>query len=556
MLPLGEDVSHTARHLSLVSWMRAHLRATDGPGTGEPIRLEPWQRGLLRAIDRDGRPIVCVRAAAQVGKTLLAVGVGLRAAVDQRGVLLASATDTSIRDLARRLDATLDRAPALQARFPSPRSGPGARASWKQRHALGGGWLALAAAGSASQLASRTAAVAVADEIARWPARVRSGEGHPLALLRARLADWHDDARLIAISSPVMRTDAICTLYADGDRRRLAYRCPSCRDRIRFDWEMVAGREKGETPVIACPSCGELHGEAARRRMLASARWVPTRDDPTDEDVISFALSRLDSARATLNQVCKEWRRARRAVARGERDALRAFRNLVLGLPGNSGAADVDRLYELRGRGEPVAVEQVTAGVDVQTDRLVYVVLGFGPGNARIAVLDYGSVLGDPTEADAWAALGSTLAQPSVAAGMPVSVVSVDAGFSTTAVRTQCGRRRWWIPVVGRAGEGKPIARPMGAAGIATMGKDDTCAWWSGRVASGAVRLPEAITRADIGELCASEALQSEGGRLVWRPVEGRPNHLWDAAGLAVHARHFRPLAARRRGALRLRAVS
>lgn len=35
-----------------------------------------------------------------------------------------------------------------------------------------------------------------------------------------------------------------------------------------------------------------------------------------------------------------------------------------------------------------------------------------------------------------------------------MSVVSVDAGHLTTSVRQQCARRRWWLPVVGRAGRG------------------------------------------------------------------------------------------------------
>ena len=72
--------------------MRANLRATDGPQAGRRLRLEPWQSSLLRAIDRERKPIVAIRAASQIGKTLLALGIGLRAAVDGRGVLLASAT--------------------------------------------------------------------------------------------------------------------------------------------------------------------------------------------------------------------------------------------------------------------------------------------------------------------------------------------------------------------------------------------------------------------------------------------------------------------------------
>ena len=79
--------------------------------------------------------------------------------------------------------------------------------------------------------------------------------------------------------------------------------------------------------------------------MLAKAEWVAQREDPTDEDSISFTLSRLDSARASLAQVVREWRRSRLAVERGDPNALRAFRNLVLGLPGTSGTADIDKLY-------------------------------------------------------------------------------------------------------------------------------------------------------------------------------------------------------------------
>ena len=533
------------RRQSLTAWISAHLHAVDGPDAGRPLRLEPWQRGLLTAIDTEHKPIVAVRAGSQLGKTVLALGVGLRAGVDGRGVLLASATDVAIRDMARRLDATLDAAPALKARFPSPRSGPGARASWRDRRLDSGGWIGMAAAGSPSQLASRTAAVAVADEVSRWPRRVRSREGHPLTLLRARLADWGDDGRLLAISSPVLQNDAISLLYRDGDRRRLEYACSDCRGRFAFAWERVTGRERGQVPGIACAECGAIHNETARRRMLRTARWVAQRAEPTDEDVISFTLGRLDSARASLAQIVKEWRRARLAVERGDVDALKAFRNLVLGLPGESGGADVDRLYELRGQGQDVDVEQVTAGVDVQADRLVWAVLGFSLGNEQIAVLDFGVTLGDPSERDVWDALASTLSRPF--GGLPVSCTSIDAGFQTSEVRRQCRMRRWWLPTVGRSGEGKPIAKRPGPSGICTLGKDDASGWWAARVAADRVRFPVGITRQQLAELAAAEALTAEGGSLRWRPIEGRSNHLWDAAILAGHSRNFRPLTSSRR---------
>ncbi len=58
--------------------------------------------------------------------------------------------------------------------------------------------------------------------------------------------------------------------------------------------------------------CGAVHDERTRRRMLRGDRWV-AQLEALDEDVISFGLGRLDSARASLAQICREWRRAKRA---------------------------------------------------------------------------------------------------------------------------------------------------------------------------------------------------------------------------------------------------
>ena len=523
---------------------------TSFPDRWPERRLEAQARTLASRVPDGGRVRGEAYRLASGGvpnrKNSARFGVGLRSAVDGRGVLLASATETSIRDMSRRVEAVIEKSPYLASQFPSPRSGPGSRASWRDRRLAGGGWIGLAASGSASQLASRTAAVAIADEVSRWPRSVRSGEGHPLTLLRARLSDWQDDARLLAISSPVLENDAIGLLFRDGDRRALMYTCLECCDLTPFLWEQVTGRERGETPEIVCAACGVPHGERARLSMLKKAQWVAQRENPTDEDSISFGLSRLDSARASLGQVVKEWRRSRLAGERGDPNALRAFRNLVLGLPGTSGTADIDKLFELREDQFQLAqLEQVTAGVDVQGDRVVYVVLGFNSDNYDSWVLSFGVVLGDPREDAVWETLAAKLSQPF--GGLPPSVVSVDCGYLTSSVQAQCAKRRWWVPCVGRSGAGKPIAKRIGTTGICTIGKDDTSAWWSGRIESGNVHLPRHITRNEITEMCASEVLTAEGGGLRWRKIEGVPNHLWDAAIGAVHARHYRTLSARRR---------
>ena len=97
-------------------------------------------------------------------------------------------------------------------------------------------------------------------------------------------------------------------------------------------------------------------------------------------------------------------------------------------------------------------------------------------------------------------------------AGLPVSVVSADAGFLPTNVKAECAKRRWWVPAVGRSGAGIKIARKIGASGSSTAGKDDLSSWWSGRVAAGRVHRPADISRRHVAELCAAEALTAEGG--------------------------------------------
>ena len=267
----------------------------------------------------------------------------------------------------------------------------------------------------------------------------------------------------LAISSPVHPLDNISLMHDDGDQRVVRYRCPACGERFPFLWEHVTGRGRGETPLLACSSCGVEHDEVSRRRMLRSAKWFPTAE-AVDEDTISFSLSRLDSRRSSLEEVCRSYRRAVRREQRGDPAGIKAFTNLVLGRPREEGA-DVDAIMRnLEATFDLAPVVQLCCGIDVMADRLVYVVAGFDGGNREVWIVD-----GPPNSETTWAALDSRISQPH--GGHRVSIVSADAGWSTADVLKACSRRRLWLPVVGRQGRGAPIARRLGPTGIATVGK-------------------------------------------------------------------------------------
>ena len=187
-------------------------------------------------------------------------------------------------------------------------------------------------------------------------------------------------------------------------------------------------------------------------------------------------------------------------------------------------------------------LEQVCAGIDVQDDRLVVVVVGFSQGNRDAWLLHHADIVGDPRDSGVWDAAAAELAQPF--GGLPVSCVGVDAGFLTSIVRDQCRRRRWWVPTVGRATEGAPVARGVSpGSGLATLGKNNALSWWTGRVATGAAHFPKGIGRRHLAEVAAAEALTAQpGGGVKWQRIEGRANHRSDAACLSYFARSFRTL--------------
>ena len=197
--------------------------------------------------------------------------------------------------------------------------------------------------------------------------------------------------------------------------------------------------------------------------MLPRVKWVASADDPADDDTLSFGLGRLDSARSSLGQVCREYRRARLAVERGDRSAIKAFRNVVLGLPGEDGAADVDALYARRERRFTLAsVEHVTAGVDVQTDRLVFAVVAWSAGNRDAWILETGIVQGDPRHDGVWQSLGSTLR----ARRDPLSQASPKVGerlLTRDTSRPTFSGRCEHAPMVARRrslGNGRPAGEP------------------------------------------------------------------------------------------------
>jgi phage terminase large subunit GpA-like protein len=110
----------------------------------------------------------------------------------------------------------------------------------------------------------------------------------------------------------------------------------------------------------------------------------------------------------------------------------------------------------------PAEVGLLTAGVDVQGDRLEYVVTGWGEGE-RAVILEYGQVEGDPGQETTWDALTAALVRER--SGLRVQAVAADTGYRPEVVWKWSERRLPFrvYPVKGQDGRGKLLVQKPGA---------------------------------------------------------------------------------------------
>jgi phage terminase large subunit GpA-like protein len=179
--------------------------------------------------------------------------------------------------------------------------------------------------------------------------------------------------------------------------------------------------------------------------MVARGAWRITRPE-----VKGHAGFRLNALISTLPNASWGKLAAEFLTAKKSPDTLQAFVNTVLGQGWREASEELDD-SALMSRAEPFglqsmpdAVRVITAGVDVQRDRVEITFLGFS--DTEIFVLGHSVVWGDPKESTTWAEVDDALrtAWKHPLGGMiRVDAAAVDAGDGETmdAVLSFCSPR-------------------------------------------------------------------------------------------------------------------
>lgn len=425
-------------------WMeREYVIAAEGE-SAEPGRYSFARYEMLRGVfDWTVDPeveVVALAKAAQIGFTTGFTGlVASLVENDPSRILVAMPTQDEGKIWSKdRFDPQVAATPILRGKIKPAKSRDGNNTLLHKR--FPGGTLKVVGANSSTGLSSWPAKYAFADEVDRYPLSA-GGEGDPIALIRKRLQTWlKRGGKLVLGSTPkVEQTSIIWHYYMMGDQQRFHVPCPhkECGEAHPLEWENLRWEHgKPETAAYVCPACGSVWSDMERLTGIQRGFWRATCNNPVDPKVRSAWIDGLLSPHVTHVELATAW------LACESNDQRQAFVNLYLGRPWKivGEAPDHKRVFERRERWPanrlPAGVLLLTAGVDVQKDRLEARVWGWGRGK-QSWLIDTRVIMGSPTLPATWSGLTELLeATYTHASGaeLPISRMAVDSGYSSHEV--------------------------------------------------------------------------------------------------------------------------
>lgn len=352
-----------------------------------------------------------------------------------------------------RIDPMIAASPALAERIKPARTRDSGNTVFSKD--FDGGTLMMTGANSAAGLRSMPIRFLVLDEVDAYPLSA-DDEGDPVMLAVKRTSTFIR-RKIFMLSTPGLKESSrIGKAFREGDQRFYNVPCDECGTLQPITWAQIKWEEgRPETAAFHCAHCGHRHEEHRKAAIMNEdngACWIATAT-PVRPNLRSYHVASLYSPWLTWEECAREF-----IAAKDDPALLQPFINTVLGeewddLGGEK--ADPDSLFGKREdyEGVPAAGAVLTAGVDVQPDRLECEVVAWGRDEESWSI-DYVILTGDPSQQEVWDQLDDHLARrwphPAFENGIAISATAVDTGGANTQdayrfVKPREGRRIWGI---------------------------------------------------------------------------------------------------------------
>ncbi|MBN9348467.1 MAG: phage terminase large subunit family protein [Devosia sp.] len=506
LLDSSRAINRPPPRMSVPDWADTyrHLSTSAGAVGG------PWQthrvevaRGPMMAVTEPAVDTITIMCCTQTMKTsVLENTLGYFAHLDPAPMLVLQPKDEMADAFSKeRIAPMIASSPALRAIMGDHRTRTGADTLRFKK--FPGGFLAMASAGSPSNLAMRAIRIVLLDEIDKYET---SKEGDPVALAEERTATFTTNRLSIRACSPTWEeTSRIYKSYVEGDQRKPFVDCPHCGHSQVLDFfEHVRwnknedGSHRPETAHIHCESCGAEWSEAERMKIVSTKYAIQHRQtkafhccgshqDPLierrwewdDEHQIGYAICKECGRRGVPNRHASFWASKlyspfisvvglveKWLSAQDDQDTKQTFYNTQLGVPFKAETHRAIDAHLLAARAEPYdgtkelpeGVVVLTAGIDVQSmgatgqGRLEVEVVGWGIGEESWSIA-IAAFEGDPASPEVWSQLDQLLLSPykhALGFNLYIAGACVDSGGHNAQdvyrfVQDHPGRNIWAI---------------------------------------------------------------------------------------------------------------
>ncbi len=443
------------------------------PGPWRTSRTPYLKEPMDAATDRETEKVV-MEFSSQLGKSECLLGIiGYYADQEPAPQLMLQPTVEMAEAFSKeRIEPMFQHSPGLRGKLEDGKDGRGtakkSSTTIRMKH-YPGGYLALVGANSPAGLASRPIRVLLCDEVDRYG---ETKEGDPLELAIQRTQNFAN-RKIVIVSTPTLRqTSKVDKWFRDSDRRYFYVKCPHCGFEHKLDWQNVRwengpdGKPDPMTAAMYCPQCGQKERGPYKPdpNMLASGRWIP--DNPSSK-IRGYHCNALYSPWVNLHDLVEQWLKANHSDSK---QGLMEFINLKLGEPfeeydpeGGDWGSHYDRRERYPKDHLPEGVLVLTAGVDVQRDRLECTIFGWGIGRESWGIC-HRVFHGRPDDKKTWAQLDELLTKRfKLKSGREIGirVTFIDSGdgmFTNEVYRYTKSRQRHLVfSVKGRSGLDLPI---------------------------------------------------------------------------------------------------
>ena len=422
-------------------WAEEHIYIPVGNARPGLISFEEmtYQRGMLDAAADPEIQRITLKMGAQTGKTM--TSLCLMGYYTLHRPLSQMFMQPTERDkdkwLETKFNPMVDANPAFQDCYATPRGRNGVNNN--DMKTFDGGWLTFAWSGAPNTQRGISAPIIICDEVDGYK---YTAEGHPVELLWQRSATFGDDRLLIEMSTPTIAGKSrIERSYLQGDCRQFFVVCPDCKHEHLLEWTEATVRwEKGKpnTALMHCPKCDRSFNDYDRIGLIQNAErdgggWRAQQENYSGH--ASFHLNSLYSPLRRLSHIVDAYESA------NDQTSEQTFRNTILcevwEETGERG--DHEDLYqrtEVYDAEVPKGVRILTAGVDVQADRIEYEVVGWSKDEESWSI-DYVVVQGDTSQGAVYKKLFSELKKTYTGVSgtkWHVYAAGIDTGYNTGKV--------------------------------------------------------------------------------------------------------------------------